>query len=233
MKPSPGEPGGAGRIVPALGFAFLTPLYDSVMALLMREGTFRRVLLEQAAIAPGHEVLDLGCGTGTLAAMIATRNRDVGVTGLDADAEVLAIAKRKALALGASIRFDLGLATRLPYPDASFDRVVSSLLFHHLSPQDKSKAASEARRVLRPGGEFHVVDWGRASNPLMAFLFLPVRILDGFANTRDNVEGRLPAELREAGFADARQVGAMGTTFGTLAFCRATAPAGAPAADSR
>lgn len=209
------------KIVPALGIAWLTPLYDFVMAATMREGTFRPALVDQAAILPGHDVLDLACGTGTLATMIGTRVAGAKLSGLDADPRVLAIAERKARAAGVSVRFDHGFSNRLPYPDESFDRVVSSLFFHHLSLRHKRETAADVLRVLRPGGELHIADWGRATNRLMRALFVPVQLLDGFANTRDNVAGRLPSIFEDAGFVGVLQTRTFPTVFGTLTLYRA------------
>ncbi len=215
------------KFVPALGVAWLTPLYDIVMAATMREKTFRPALIEAAAIRSGHDVLDLACGTGTLANMIGTRIREVRLRGFDADPRILAIAERKATAAGVAVRFEQGYSNRLPYPDGSFDRIVSSLLFHHISLPEKRETAREAFRVLRPGGELHVADWGRAANWLMRALFVPVQLLDGFANTRDNVSGGLPAVFADAGFADVRQTQTFATMFGTLALYRAVKSLGA------
>lgn len=209
------------KIVPALGFRLLTPLYDSVIAATVREKTFRPALIDAAAIHPGQDVLDLACGTGTLATMIGTRVRGVKMSGLDADPQVLAIAERKAMAAGVAVCFEQGYSNRLPYPDGSFDRIVSSLFFHHLSLPEKRETAREAFRVLRPAGELHVADWGRAENWLMRALFVPVQLLDGYANTRDNVSGGLPAVFADAGFADVRQTQTFATMFGSLALYRA------------
>ena len=212
------------KIVPALGLASLTPLYDLVMAATMREGTFRPALIDAASIRPGHDVLDLACGTGSLATMIGARVPEARLVGFDADPQVLAIAEGKVRAAGVNVRFDQGLSTRLPYADQSFDRVVSSLFFHHLSLHDKRGTAAEALRVLRPGGELHVADWGRASNWLMRALFVPVQLLDGFENTRDNVSGGLPTVFEDAGFESVRQTRTFSTPFGTLALYRAAKP---------
>ncbi len=127
-------------------------------------------------------------------------------------------------AAGVAVRFEQGYSNHLPYPDESFDRIVSSLFFHHLSLPEKQETAREALRVLRPGGELHVADWGRASNRLMRALFVPIQLLDGFANTRDNVSGGLPAVFADAGFADVRQADTFATVFGTLALYRAVKP---------
>lgn len=215
------EPDRKPTIVPALGFRLLTPLYDSVIAATVREKTFRPALIDAAAICPGQDVLDLACGTGTLATMIGTRVRGVRLSGLDADPQVLAIAEHKSRTAGLVARFDQGYSNHLPYPDESFDRIVSSLFFHHLSLLEKLATAREAFRVLRPGGELHVADWGRASSWLMRALFVPVQLLDGFANTRDNVSGGLPAVFVDAGFADVRQTQTFATVFGTLALYQA------------
>jgi len=212
------------RFVPALGFAALTPLYDAVIAATMRESTFRRALLAQAAIANGHRVLDLGSGSGTFAILIGREVPGALVEGLDADPEMVEAARRKAALAGSGALFHLGDATRLPFADASFDRVVSSLFFHHLSPAGKRRAAAEIARVLRPGGELHVADWGAAPNLLMRSLFLAVQLLDGFENTRENVEGRLPELFAAAGLEGVASRLTLPTVFGALSLYRARRP---------
>ena len=230
MVNGPGDPGRgsakpsleSGRFVPALGFAALTPLYDAVIAATMRESTFRRALLAQAAIADGHRVLDLGSGSGTLAILIGREVPGARVEGLDADPAMVGTARRKAALAGSGAVFHHGDATRLPFADATFDRVVSSLFFHHLSPAGKRQAAGEIARVLRPGGELHVADWGAAPNLLMRSLFLAVQLLDGFENTRENVEGRLPEVFSAAGHVEVACTQAIPTLFGSLALYRAS-----------
>lgn len=210
--------------IPALGYDALTALYDPVVALTTRERTFKTALINQARIAGGHRVLDLACGTGTMAVWIKARVPGAEVTGIDGDPKVLARARAKAAAAGAAIRFDEGLSYALPYPDKAFDRVLSSLFFHHLSREDKLRTAREVFRVLRPGGEFHVADWGKAANPLMRVLFYAIQILDGFPNTADNVLGRLPEVFRSAGFGDAAVKGEFSTVFGTMILYQAGRP---------
>lgn len=209
------------RYVPALGFRCLTPAYDAVVAVTTRERRFKQALIEQAALAPGQQVLDLACGTGTLAIWIKQRHPDVDVIGIDGDPSILSIAQRKAKRVGAAVGFDRGLSFELPYTDARFDRVLSSLFFHHLSWHDKQRTALEIRRVLRPGGELHVADWGRADNPLMRSAFVAIQLLDGFANTQDNVDGRLVELFRDAGFVKVSQERSFSTVFGTMALYRA------------
>lgn len=210
--------------LPALRFRALTRVYDPMIRATTREPRFKRRLLEQAAIESGNRVLDLGCGTGTLA--IDAKRTEPGATlvGLDADPEMLARARRKAERAGVEVELTEGFSNALPYPDGSFDRVLSTLFFHHLDPEPKRETAREIARVLRPGGELHVADWGPPADPVMAAAFLGVRLLDGFENTRDNYRGALPRIFEDAGLADADQTGRLRTMFGTLAFYRARRP---------
>ena len=206
-----------GHYVPALGHGFLTSLYDPVVALTTRERTFKSQLFRQAEIPDGADVLDLGSGTGTLAIWVAKKRPNARVVGLDADPKVVSIAERKAAAANVKLRFDVGLCFELPYPDASFDRVLSSLLFHHLTRSDKRRTILEIHRVLKPGGQLHVADWGRPSSVLMKMLFYPIQILDGFDNTRDNVQGLLPGLFEEGGLESVSLRKELRTIFGTLA----------------
>jgi SAM-dependent methyltransferase len=99
--------------------------------------------------------------------------------------------------------------------------VLSTLFFHHLTGDDKRRTAREAARVLRPGGELLVVDYGRPSDLLMRAAVTTVRLFDGIEVTRDNVGGRLPAILEEAGFEDATESDRFRTVFGSLSLYRA------------
>ncbi len=209
------------RYVPALGFRWLTPAYDVVVRLTTRERTFKTALIEQANIAPGHDVLDLACGTGTLAIWIKRLYPSANVTGIDGDPEVLAIASRKSEAASVFVRLDQGLSFKLPYADGAFDRVLSTLFFHHLSWSDKQRTAKELYRVIRPGGELHVADWGRSTGPLMRVAFFAIQLLDGFKNTQENVKGKLVPLFQDAGFSDVSERGMISTVFGTMSLYRA------------
>lgn len=210
--------------IPALKYGWLTPLYDPLIRWTLRESTFKRQLLKQARIERGHRVLDLGCGTGTLTLLIKSHHPKADVLGLDADPKVLEVARAKAAKAGLNIRLDQGIAFELPYPDACFDRVISSLLFHHLTREKKEQTLREVFRVLRRGGEFHVADWGKAQNKLMRMAFLLVRMLDGFETTADNVRGLLPQFFRAAGFEDVEESARYMTIVGTLSLYRARKP---------
>ena len=210
--------------IPALKYDWLTPLYDPLVRWTLRESTFKRHLVKQAGIDRGHRVLDLGCGTGTLTLLIKSHYPKAEVFGLDADPKVLAVARAKAAKAGLIVRLDHGMAFELPYPDASFDRVISSLLFHHLTREKKERTLKEVFRVLRQGGELHVADWGKARNWPMRVAFLLVQMLDGFETTADNVNGLLPEMFRSAGFEEVQEPTRYMTIVGALALYKARKP---------
>jgi ubiquinone/menaquinone biosynthesis C-methylase UbiE len=183
------------RYLPAASLHFLLPAYDPIMRLL----GFRRALgplLTQAELRPGDRVLDVGCGTGTLAVMIKTAHPDVDVTGVDPDPRALERAVRKAARAGVSIRFDRGFGDALACPDAAFDRVFSSMMFHHVPREEKPSVLREARRVLKPAGRLEFLDF-------------------------DNE--RLLRLMQDAGFADGRRLAARATIAGTIAYYQARA----------
>lgn len=151
--------------IAAAGFDWLLPLYDPFLRWVIREDTFKQRLITAAAIRPQHNILDLGCGTGTLTLMVKNHYPDAKVHGLDGDSKALAIARRKAEAADVEVVFDKGFSYDLPYPDAAFDRVLSSLVFHHLTHQRKVETLQEVRRILKPGGTLFIVDFGKPATP--------------------------------------------------------------------
>ncbi|MBX9625714.1 MAG: class I SAM-dependent methyltransferase [Gemmataceae bacterium] len=217
--------------VPGAGFHWLTPLYDPLVALTCRDRAVKRSLVAAAAVRPGQRVLDLGCGTGTLALRVKEACPSADVSGLDADPRMLRAAAAKADRQGRNVAFARGLAQSLPYPDGGFDRVVSGLFFHHLAPDAKAAAFREAFRVLVSGGELHLADWGRPAGPLMRVLFLGIRLLDGFGNTAAHAAGRLPGLVAEAGFVGVRVRDRFSTVFGTLEVVSAVKPTGTQPSD--
>jgi ubiquinone/menaquinone biosynthesis C-methylase UbiE len=215
----------ADRYVPALGHGRLTPFYDVVVAMTTRERRFKHALIDQARLEPGLRVLDLATGSGTLALWMKQYQPTLDLSAVDADPTILAIARRKAAKANAEIQWLQAMSTEIPFPALHFDRVVSSLFFHHLTWEDKVRTAREVFRVIKAGGELHVADWGRPQGPLMRGLFLGIQLLDGFDNTRDNVAGRLVPLFEQAGFVEVTATQAFNTMFGTLALYRATKPA--------
>lgn len=212
------------RYVPAAGRASLTRGYDLVLALTMREGQWRPVLAERvlADLAAGATVVDVGAGTGTLAIELAGSRPGIQVIGVDGDPQVQSLAQRKSGAERVSWR--QGLAGELPLEDSSADRVVMSLLLHHLDREAKRAAVAEARRVLRPGGQLHIADWGRAHDPLMRAAFGVLQLIDGLSGTRDHVAGLLPQLIVDAGFCAVERYGRVRTGWGSLELLTAARP---------
>ena len=202
--------------IPALSFRWLTPLYDPLLKWVMREESFKRKLVQQANIQPQMRVLDLGCGTGTLTLMLKRAYPEAQITGLDGDPEVLEIARDKTR--GVDIQWDEGLASSLPYPDSTFDRVVTSLVVHHLITDDKRRAFEEIHRVLKPRGELHVLDFGAPHSSLTRFMTTYMRRLEEAA---DNFDGMIPRFITEAGFRSVNEAENFVTLFGPLSLWRA------------
>ena len=204
--------------LPAAGRDWLLPLYDPIVKLLGGEAA-RKVLIDQAALRAGHHVLEIGCGTGTLTTQIKRLHPDVEVVGLDPDPKALARAKRKAIRASVGIQFDPGFADELPYQEASFDRVFSCFMFHHLPADDRGQTLREARRVLKRGGEFHMLDFEGSEDSGHGLL---THLLHFRGRVQDNSEGRVLGLMRKAGFADAKKVGRKAMLFAHTAYCWAT-----------
>ncbi len=213
--------GNRAHYIPALTFDWLTSLYDPLIRLTMREKTFKCRLVEQARIAKGHRVLDLGCGTGTLAILIKRAQPGAVVIGIDGDRKILEIAGSKVKSSGLDISLYEGMAFDLPCRDAYFDRVFSSLMFHHLTRDDKNRTLREIHRALKPGGELHMADFGKPRDALMLTISLIIR---HFEETSDNLKGLLPEMFRKAGFEQIEETAHYMTIFGTLSLYKARKP---------
>ena len=212
----------AERYVPAAGRPAFTRLYDTVVALTMRETIFRGRLRAQVldGVAPEAAVVDVGCGTGTLAIALAADGAQV--IGVDGDPEVLALATpspvpRRSSGARAS-------RPRCRCAGASADRVVMSLLLHHLDAGAKRTALAEASRVLRPGGRLHVADWGRPRDPVMRAAAWALQRVDGPDGLREHLEGAVPALLADAGFIAVAVHDRCARPGGASSCCRRCAP---------
>jgi len=204
--------------LPAAGRDWRLPLYDPFVKLLGGDAA-RRVLLDEAAPRPGQRVLDVGCGTGTLATLIKQLHPEVEVVGLDPDPKALARARRKAERAAVSVQFDQGFGDELPYAEASFDRVFSSFMFHHLPAEEKGTTLREARRVLKTDGVFYIMDFEgpHGVHGLLA------RLLHAKKTLADNAEDRVLSLMREAGFSQPKKLGRRKMLFGGVAYYRALA----------
>ena len=128
-------------------------------------GKFRELRQRTATLArmqPGEQVLDVGCGTGTLAMEVARRVGRAGhVAGVDPGTEQIACARTKAARRHVPIEFQIGVIEQLPFPDQTFDVVFSTLMMHHLPASLKRQGLAEIARVLKPGGRLIIADFKR------------------------------------------------------------------------
>ena len=212
------------RYVAALGWRALNRLYDPALRLTMPERRLRDLVLQQAAVRAGHKVLDVGCGTGTLLVMLARRAPRTRLIGLDGDHGILHLAQAKAENARVHLSWVAGLAFDLPFPSKTFDRVLTTLVLHHLSTHNKQRALSEMFRVLRPRGELHIADWGKPHNGLMRIAAVSLKAFDPGDGPVASLQGRLPESCARAGFGAVTQTSNISTMFGTVTLLSARRP---------
>ncbi len=197
--------------LPAAGRDWALPLYDPLVKF-MGADRLRSALITQANFSGDEKVLDIGCGTGTLAVEIKKRHPEVQMFGVDPDPKALARARHKATLAEASVQFDQGYADKLPYADASFDRVFSSFMLHHLPADIKAGLFAEARRVLKPGGSLHLMDFALSGGGIHGV----ARLLPRNHRLKDQSDPQMLSLLSEAGFSNSRSAGASAMLFGLL-----------------
>jgi ubiquinone/menaquinone biosynthesis C-methylase UbiE len=207
------------RYLPGMGLDLLLPLYDPFTRLIGVRSAHRE-LAGQAELESAGRVLEIGCGTGNLALLVKQARPQLEVVGLDPDPRALARARRKARAAGVALQLDRGFADQLPYPDRSFDRVLSALMFHHLPADLRVASLREVLRVLRPEGSLYLMDFGGDSHHLHGL----ARFARRSRALQDNWDDRIPALLREAGFGEAIKTGHITTRIGELTYYRASRP---------
>jgi ubiquinone/menaquinone biosynthesis C-methylase UbiE len=207
--------------VSALGVSSLIRFYDILCSIFMPEKRFRSALLKRLCLSANNRVLDIGCGTGTQLLMLKKHYPDIKACGIDGDIRILHIARAKADKAPLEVSISNAMSFQLPYFDNSFDRVVSTLMFHHLTSDNKHLTAREAFRVLRPQGVLLVAVFGKPHNSLMHFCS---NIISRFDQNKENVEGQLVQIFQRSGFASVEVRQNFQTIFGTLALYRGVKP---------
>jgi len=206
--------------ISAAGRDWLLPFYDPFVKLMGAESAHRQ-LIDQAHLQPGQRILEIGCGTGNVTILVKTLYPAIEVVGLDPDPKALDRARRKADRQRVSVELDRGFSDELHYPDESYDRVLSAFMFHHLKRDEKKQSLLEIRRVLRPGGSLHLLDFGGAHDRSDGFL---AHLLHRSEHVRDNSGDTILTLMREAGFADPTEVAQQRTIFGRIFYYHASQP---------
>jgi SAM-dependent methyltransferase len=206
------------RYLPGMGLCWLLPIYDPLTRAIGIPAAHRE-LCDQAPLSGGLSVLEIGCGTGNLALQVKRSHPDAAVTGLDPDADALARARDKATRAALTLQLDHGYAEQMPYADETFDRVLSAFMFHHLAAGARLRALEEVRRVLRPGGWLHLLDFGGTRDRSDGLL---ARMAHRSTRLQDNFDGRIPALMRDAGLAHPEETGHRVTLLGRYSFWSAS-----------
>ncbi|MBK9566021.1 MAG: class I SAM-dependent methyltransferase [Saprospiraceae bacterium] len=207
--------------IPALGYDFLTAYYDLAIKLTMPEKKFRRILIEEINPQDDESILEFGFGTGQNLIMVKNQNQSIKLTGLDIDPKVKDIANYKLDKNKHSVPLDLYDGNMFPYPDHHFDKIYSCLVFHQLDADSKANSLKEIYRILKPGGELIIADWGKAENKIMRLAFGIVQMLDGFKTTNDNVNGKMPEYIASVGFENVKITQSLNTAIGTFSYFKA------------
>lgn len=198
-------------------------LYDPVIRLTTPELRLRRALLARASLESHYRVVDVGSGTGSLAVMAAQSSRAF-VVGIDPDAGMTQLSQRKARAVEAWFSVTMGLAEQLPFRSGAFDRVLTMWMLHHLTTTQKTGALAEMFRVLRPGGELHIADWGPPHTSLMRIAVKLLRYVEPADGMRANLDGAIPGLCAGAGFVSVSVTSTHSTMFGSVALLSARRP---------
>jgi ubiquinone/menaquinone biosynthesis C-methylase UbiE len=217
---------------PAAGNPKWTKYYDTTVALLTREQRWRSAAVRQLRLEPGDVVVDLGCGTASLAILMKRCQPGARIIGVDPDPEVLAIARAKVRKAGLDIEdiedieFVQGMgdeAAELVGPGAA-TKTVSSLVLHQCPVPMKTAIITNMFKLLRPGGEMVIADFGLQRSALMRLGFRLVQWADGKADTQPNADGVLPELIERAGFVDVTEASVIATISGSLSIYHAVRP---------
>lgn len=202
---------------PAAGRFAPTFIYDPLIAL-TRERLWRTIAVAHLAPRPGDVIVDVGCGTGSLAVLIGRVQPQARIIGVDPDTAVLAIAARKADAVGVEVdwRTAMGDDLSAAVSAESVDAVVSSLVLHQCPMPTKQAIIAAMFAALRPGGRLVIADYGHQRSWLMRAAFSIVQLADGKTDTQPNADGILPDLLSDANFQDVREADVVSTISGSI-----------------
>ena len=198
-------------------------LYDFLVAVLTRESRWRPALVRQIAPTAEDAMADIGCGTGSLMALISRTAPPAVLIGIDPDPAILERARRKTEAAGATVELKVGYARDAAalLDGRGINKIVSSLVFHQVPMAEKRAGLAAMRTALVPNGELHVADYGLQRTALMRQLFRIVQKGDGYENTEPNARGVLPKLMKDIGFRAVEETTVIATPTGSISLYRA------------
>lgn len=203
-----------GRYIPALRFHWLTTLYDPLVERWSAAASIRKLVVNALDLHPQSRLLEVGCGSGRLAIEIKQRLPQISIHAIDADPRVIQVAEQNARQAQAQIHF--GVVDITQFGDQmKFDRIYSTLVFHHLTPSDKARALEKIRAVLEPSGKFVVADFSRPQGLAQSLLFYLAQLLDGFERTNPHRNSGFEQQLAQS-FRTVVTVRRLQTAFGTV-----------------
>ncbi|MFN0249915.1 MAG: class I SAM-dependent methyltransferase [Kofleriaceae bacterium] len=204
------------RYVPALGFHWLTGLYDPLIRRWGAAARMRASVIDALDLQPGMRILELGAGPGRLAIQIKCAHPGVRLDAVDIDERMVARAQRNASIAGVDVAFRQADMTRLSELAGKYDRVYSTMTFHHLGLDAKHAALDTAREALAHDGRFVLADFTKPRDPFQWALFAWIQQpLDGFTNTRPHRDGRFERAI-QAAFTRVRSTAVARTIAGTI-----------------
>jgi len=197
--------------------------YDLIVAALGRESTWRGAFVRQLDPRPSDVIADIGCGTGSLLALLGRSEKRAKLIGVDPDDRILGRARRKLQAAGIVVSLERGYLrdARALLAGAGVNKIASSLVFHQVPLAEKHAGLSAMYSALGAGGELHVADFGLQRTRLMRWLFSIVQYVDGYENTQPNADGILPSLMEQAGFAQVRETAVISTPTGSISLYKA------------
>ncbi|MGA7721989.1 MAG: class I SAM-dependent methyltransferase [Ignavibacteriaceae bacterium] len=202
------------KFIPAFDFHFLTKLFDLFISTVIPENRIKGELIDFMNIREGHKILDFGCGTGTLLLMGKQKHPEAHFEGIDIDPKILKIAEGKIQKENLDIPLTEYDGGELPRENSSINKVMNSLMMHHLSTDKKLTAMREIFRALVVGGEIYIADFGKQEN-------LVISLIDKIVNKSEqqvvvNFNGSIPQLLADAGFRNVQTLKKYNTRSGTI-----------------
>ena len=160
---------------------------------------FRENIIAIADLKPGENVIDVGCGTGTLSVLAKQKVGDGEVVGLDISPKMVGISRKKSKNYNLDIKFYESSIDNIPFPNNYFNVAISSWMFHHLPIDIKKEGLKEIHRVLKRGGRFLFYDFCKP-HYIIGYVIVPLFIWTNFL--REHIFNKIPDYFKEAGFED-------------------------------